>query len=122
MSEINQQTPGPLESVERNPSSEASTYFTLAEAKNPFRTIAATTYFGDVYTGKPNSSLLCAGYNAFDKAGRQLGVDATELAKTLDIGGVVDLLDLLSRHCQEGKQIQLDRLAQELAEIMPKLP
>ncbi len=38
---------------------------------------------------KANAELLAASYSAFDKAGREMGVDATELAKTLDVAAVI---------------------------------
>ncbi len=34
-------------------------------------------------------ALLAASYSAFDKAGRELGVDATELAKTIDLAALI---------------------------------
>ncbi len=36
-----------------------------------------------------NAALLAASFNSFDEAGRALGVDATELAKSLDLASVI---------------------------------
>lgn len=48
---------------------------------------------GDVVGQEAASAkLLAAAYTAFDKAGRALGIDAAELAETLDIAAIVRAL------------------------------
>lgn len=57
-----------------------------------------------------NAALFTAAYTAFDRAGRELGLDATELAKSLDVaalvkyaaGQVVTAGDLHARKALEG--------------------
>lgn len=74
-------------------------------------------------THPDNADLLCAAYNAFDKAGRELNVDATELAKNLDIAKVIRLLDRLSYEAENVDYHKpSDAVIRMLAEIMPGIP
>lgn len=41
----------------------------------------------------PTSDLLVAAYNFFDQLGKAVGMDATELAKGLPVGALIDLID-----------------------------
>ena len=38
---------------------------------------------------KPNAALLAASYSAFDRAGRELGIDAATLAASLDLAALI---------------------------------
>jgi hypothetical protein len=85
MSTINQQTPGPV-----------VTYRLSRDSDPDEREILVTGDFEDEITGIISKSvdarLLAAAYNAFDKAGRELGVDAAELAEKVDLVGTLKFL------------------------------
>lgn len=66
-----------------------------------------------------NAALLTASYNAFDKAGRELGMDATELARTIDVAAMVRVLRMindndidLSRAIMAAEMIRLPKEAE----------
>lgn len=77
--EINPQTPGPLT-------------VTKARHLDYVHTVKADRWGNTdpVCTAESDDArLLAAAYNAFDKAGRELGTDAAELAERIDIAGLV---------------------------------
>lgn len=72
---INQQTRGPLVACDH--------YLHAREKK--FVAVSG----GDENQKEANARLLAASYNAFDKAARELGVDATELAERIDLAALI---------------------------------
>ena len=80
MKPINQQTPGPvsLDSSE-----------TLTAQTKPQRWIATVKAHENHAEQLATGQLLAASYSAFDAAARELGVDAVELAKSLDLASVI---------------------------------
>lgn len=83
MTSINQQTPGPavanddyiLIGVEECPRWPSGEFANLSGANRT-----------------NNARLFAAGYTAFDRAGRALGIDAAELAERIDITELVETL------------------------------
>jgi uncharacterized protein (DUF2235 family) len=60
---------------------------------------AGSEFVGKVYghetskeTAEANARLLAAAYNAFDSAGRKLGLNAVQLAERMADGGLADLI------------------------------
>lgn len=82
MTPINQQTPGPL--TVNGPFPEQIDYITLnAPSAGLSHVVRVNTL--DV----PSACLLAAAYSAFDKAGRELGIDAAELAESIDLAALI---------------------------------
>jgi hypothetical protein len=86
-SSMNTQTPGPLEVA-----SFVNGHFAIGtrdcEPVAKVLRLPSDNGIRDPET-EANARLLTAGYNAFDKAGRALGVDATELAEAIDLAALV---------------------------------
>ena len=59
---------------------------------------------------KPIADLIAAAYTAFDKAGRELGVDAVELARSLDIAALIRERDQ-AREALQACQVFITPLA-----------
>jgi hypothetical protein len=53
---------------------------------------AGSTFCVAHVSSKADANLLAAAYNAFDKAGRELGVDAATLAAQIDIAAILTAL------------------------------
>lgn len=70
-----------------------------------------------------NARLFAAAYTSYDKAGRELGVDATELAKTIDLAALIhnaqDMLDSL-RGMPLGPE--MTGIYNQTKEMLAKLP
>lgn len=85
---INRQTPGPLFHHKN-----AVYWFppgkTVADG---YIGVASVTEQDDLDLRDSNARLLAAAYTAFDKAGRELGLDAAELAEAVDIAGMIRAL------------------------------
>jgi hypothetical protein len=94
---INAQTPGPLALSHQMPDG-----FSLAHeiAPNCGKLVCVATVHNvggwpfnghglDDEKARANLRLLAAGYNAFDRAARALGVDASELAERLDLAALI---------------------------------
>lgn len=87
---MNKQTPGPLylngslicAALNHTRALTENISVTLAEVNGPNRVDL-------IPEREANKELLAASYNAFDKAGRELGVDAAELARTIDLAEVI---------------------------------
>ena len=94
-------TPGPLEFLELGRTEEAHNRckpLTLCEAREKGDDVA-NVYSSDdstVYIPRhqavANTRLLAAAYNAFDSAGKKLGVNAVELAERMQDGGIAELV------------------------------
>lgn len=83
---INQQTAGPVRWIGTSGRPKTIAYL---ESLNPGD---ADTYLAFVEPGslKPaNATLLAASYTSYDKAGRELGVDATALAQSVDLAALI---------------------------------
>ncbi|PWC98054.1 hypothetical protein [Azospirillum sp. TSO5] len=91
MTAINQQTQGPIAVVRSDGSRELiGANIGETEGKNDGIFIAHT--LGP--DRQPNARLLAAAYNAFDGAGRKLGVDAAEMAERLGPEGLAEVAAL----------------------------
>lgn len=115
---LNPQTPGPLVAL--------SSSTIDAQAKSAWiATIKERDSDGE---RAANQALLMASYNAFDKAGRTLGVSAEQLAQSLDVVRVIRFLDGLSDMVEGGRLKREDIpddyawLVERLAEINGPLP
>ena len=96
MSTINQQTPGPAWVDDDNcvATGGGDDYRTIAEVFRPNRR--------DLISIKnANARLLAAAYTAFDKAGRDLGVDAAELAHRIDLAGLIHFVRIAASYPNE---------------------
>ncbi len=112
MTSINQQTPGPLVAIDTLlvasvPTDHGTTCAVVAEG---VRNDRAWRYACDPasFENIANARLLAAGYTAFDKAGRQLGIDAAELAESIDLVAAFHALELirsLARMIKDGDVI-----------------
>ncbi len=91
----NEQTPGPLE-INLNASNECK----LRDDGGNVLAVVGSTYtelcprLSRINTPEraeqdANARLLAAGFNAFDKAGRELGIDAAALAESIDLAGLI---------------------------------
>lgn len=85
---INQQTPGPLMVGRRRFSHEGQPLNADGEQ------VAYT--LPHLLASEANAALLAASYTAFDRAARELGVDAVELAESLDLAAIIGTLRDLS--------------------------
>ena len=78
---MNKQTPGPVIVGKRS----------VKWGGQPIK--AAQDYIATTNPGllaaEANAALLAASYSSFDKAGRELGVDATKLARFVDIAELI---------------------------------
>lgn len=60
-----------------------------------------------------NARLLTASYTAFDRAGRELGIDAAELAESIDIAEMIRCVNALrpdspfARQCEQAERLKL---------------
>jgi len=84
---MNNQTPGPLEASNGliwPPTMDAPVGGITREVFDHYQQLTPQQ--------EANTALLAAAYTAFDKAGRELGIDAAELARTLDIAAVFQVL------------------------------
>lgn len=111
MTIINQQTPGPLH-IE--PSQATAGETTLLIAPDTFQVceINSPAWDGNAdfeYPCDPhNARLIAASYTAFDKAGRALEIDATELAGRIDLVAAYHALELvrtMARMIKDGDVI-----------------
>ena len=59
-------------------------------------------WVGSTETGVATAELTAAAYNAFDRLGRAHGVDATFLAKELDLGKVLSTLGCMTKMVKDG--------------------
>jgi hypothetical protein len=84
MTPINQQTPGPI-----SPAGPGQLFDICGNEVLTLKAygagIAPEGWAYPWHRVEENRHLIAASYNAFDKAGRELGIDATELASKLDI-------------------------------------
>lgn len=110
---INQQTLGPilLDSSE-----------TLTAQTTPQRWIATVKAHRNVNEQVATGKLLASAYSAFDKAGRELGIDASALAQSIDLAALIrDARDM--QRMLEGslprRPGRLDTIAAQLAKIPP---
>lgn len=92
---MNAQTPGPL-TPRRSHEDASGPLFDLDEGETrPFVTLyapdgSAVVRCHDLATIRDaDARLLAAGFNAFDRAGRSLGIDAATLAERLDLGALI---------------------------------
>lgn len=102
VSAINAQTAGPLR-----------VSHTILFA--PDRSVIARA-FDDSAEEEANARLLASSYTAFDKAGRELGIDAAELAEKIDLAALIRGLNALrldpnaEPFAKACAQIQWDKL------------
>lgn len=82
MNTINAQTPGPVAAVSPHPGQWALVPVNHGKAPECW-TLAYVRDFQR--NDAENARLFAASYNAFDKAGRELGIDAAELAERIDL-------------------------------------
>lgn len=61
------------------------------EIRNRFQVASVNRFATTFKDGKDlaNAQLLAAAYTAFDKAGRELGIDATKLANNIDLAAMI---------------------------------
>jgi hypothetical protein len=116
--QINAQTPGPL-AVARDQFThlEPDLHLTIFGGFIVARVNRFAASFGDKRDEK-NAALLAASYTSFDKAARALGVDAVELAQSLDLAALIQKAALLAYG--DESQAVINRYA--LREILEKLP
>lgn len=106
---MNHQTPGPIavKGTSRG-------LFAAPTIRNPDGLIAATRFLGSGIDAQEehwaNAELLAASYTSFDKAGRELGVDAVELARSLDIATLIRERDQ-AREALQACQVFITPLA-----------
>ncbi len=126
MPEINQHIDGPLVALAPH---EGDNFLNVNYELHDGYGRTATVYGDpDDPETKATSRLLAAAYNAFDKAGRQLGIDAAELAELLDIAETVRCLTNIARTPKQGesdvdgyKQDWLDLGAERPAERLHEM-
>lgn len=88
---MNAQTPGPI-TIRSTPGGEElldQHDCTVALVPRYGSAIVPAGYVAPWHRAQSNADLLGAAYLAFDRAGRELGVDATEFAKSLDLVGLI---------------------------------
>lgn len=78
---MNSQTPGPLHATEVGVTMQDA----LRAPDNTNVAMVNNTSKGRKMPRGANARLLAAAYNAFDRAGRELGVDAASLAQKIDL-------------------------------------
>lgn len=66
---------------------------------------------------KPIADLIAASYTAFDKAGRELEIDAAELAKRLDLAALIRAARAVVASSQVCDTHEVDALARLLNEL-----
>lgn len=82
---INAQTPGPLQAgTSLRIALHIAPLFQFTNEPNPYLPRPDTADEDEA-----NARLLAASYTAYDKAGRELGIDAAELAKSLDLAALI---------------------------------
>lgn len=82
MNPINPQTPGPIVAVKH--------YLHVpAFPRVGYEQGACLASVGNITNREGDARLLAASFNAFDKAGRALGVDAAELAERIDLAALI---------------------------------
>ncbi len=89
-------------------------------------TIAA----GDSLDGKrliPTTNLLAAAYTSYDRAARELGVDAAHLAQTIDLAAMIRAAqEIVKCHdvtgCLPGETIICLNDVKKLAALLPPIP
>lgn len=117
MTAINQQTPGPL-AVHGSTVDElhyihgANRVCDLAKPSGFHRSPRET---------EANAALLAASFNAFDKAGRALGVDAAKLAESLDLAALIRAARDMQR-ILDGTLTRRPGRLDEIAALLAKLP
>lgn len=89
---MNAQTPGPV--IASNPHPGQFALVPVNHTKQPdFWTLA---YIRDFQSNdRDNAALFAAAYTSFDKAGRELGIDATKLAESIDMPSLINTLRAL---------------------------
>lgn len=84
---MNNQTPGPV-----TPSfngSDDTRLFAESVADSPRAVAKINMPVNRALESCSTAQLLAASYTAFDRAGRELGIDATELAESIDLAEVI---------------------------------
>lgn len=100
---MNDQTPGPVKI--------AGSYITRDVDGKTGHRLAWVMTDGPYEQTAPTAALLAAAYTSYDKAGRELGVDATLLAQTIDIVALVRL----ARRVQDLSGLGWDKFKAEAA-------
>ncbi len=87
----NAQTPGPIA-----PDTEDGT---LIRDENGRGSVVSqgSEWHGSSVEGIANARLLASAYTCFDKAGRDLGIDASVLAESIDLAGLIGTLRSVER-------------------------
>ncbi len=62
------------------------------------RTADSSRQVAECMVGPETAALMAAAYSAFDRAGRSLGVDATELARSVDLAALIRSAHELRRY------------------------
>ncbi len=88
MNPINLQTTGPI-ATDAAESGGVRLFSTVNGANVAFTDDLNDRDLKGQYEDAANGRLLAAAYSAFDKAGRELGIDATELAGKLDLVALI---------------------------------
>lgn len=120
MKSLNQQTPGPIRVETRD------RYIHLF-AKTPRGGYSiADANINDWDTANPiisferanaNAALLAASYSAFDKAGRELGIDAAVLARSIDLVALITTLQDYTNPFKDRQNVH-----ERFLDILAKLP
>ncbi len=77
---------------------------------------------------KPTAALLAASYTSYDKAGRELGVDATKLAQTVDLAGLIKIAQNVANQgfvggCSPQSMLRgIHDMQDRLRAVLAKLP
>ncbi len=92
---MNAQTPGPLRFARSHEDQNGPLFELEPGETKPIKRLyaangAAVVACHDLATiDEPDARLLAAAYTAFDKAGRELGIDAATLAERIDLADVI---------------------------------
>ena len=82
---MNEQAPGPLQSIPGEPYREFSRVLVGARGALGHSPKESEAVLGYTRYRPEDAALVAAAYTAFDKAGRELGIDATALASRINL-------------------------------------
>lgn len=114
---MNEQTPGPL-------TAHKSVIYWFPPGKtvdHGYLHIAAVTERDDRFVSDANARLLAAAYTAFDTAGRNLGIDAAELAERIDLAALIQTAGTILDLAQVGADYTGQEIDQEMVTRFKKL-
>lgn len=68
---------------------------------------------------KPIAALLAAAYTSYDKAGRELGIDATELAQSVDLAALIRMVK--TARCNPDTRADMGPLDADMVRLLAKV-